>query len=148
MYLKSYFQLNIFLKLKKKKWLKSVFFLGGGRWYYQKIKQNSHLKDQWGKKCYLLLLSKNFDLLKKENISNFNEISFKKRGKLILKHCFLLHLMCYIAHQWFIQTTRNLCLRIFFYIAPRRSQKISIIFFTFVTGMKHTSWSLLRPWFN
>ena len=54
--------------------------------------------------------------------------------------------MCYIAHQWFIWTTQNLCLSIYFYIAPRRSKKISIIFFTFVTGVKHASWCLLRPW--
>ena len=30
-------------------------------------------------------------------------------------------------------------------MAPKRSQKITIIFFTFVTGVKHTSWCLLRP---
>ena len=47
--------------------------------------------------------------------------------------------MCYIAHQWFIWTTRNLSFRIYFYIAPRRSQKITIIFFTFVTGLELTS---------
>ena len=56
----------------------------------------------------------------------------KKRGKLILKYYFLLHLMCYIAHQWFIWTTQNLCFRVYFYIAPRRSQKFTIIFFTFL----------------
>ena len=65
-----------------------------------------------------------------------------------MKPYFLLHLMCYIAHQWFIWTTRNLSLRIYFYIAPRRSQKIRIIVFTFVTGVKQTSWCLLRPWFK
>ena len=32
----------------------------------------------------------------------------KKRGKLILKHYFILHLICYIAHQWFIWTTTEL----------------------------------------
>ena len=30
-------------------------------------------------------------------------------------------------------------------MAPKRSQKITINFFTFVTGVKHTSWCLLRP---
>ena len=60
----------------------------------------------------------------------------KRRGKLILKHYFLLHLMCYIAPQWFIWTTLNLCFRIYFYIAPRRSQNITIsIRFTFVTTL-------------
>ena len=71
----------------------------------------------------------------------------KKRGKLIFKHYFLLHLICYLAPQWFLWTTRNLCFRIYFYIAPKRSQKITIIFFTFVTGVKHTSCCLLRPWY-
>ena len=56
--------------------------------------------------------------------------------------------MCYIAHQWFIWTTRNLSVRIYFYIAPRRSKNMTIIFFTFVTGMKYTFWCLLRPWLN
>ena len=55
--------------------------------------------------------------------------------------------MCYIAQQWFIWTTWNLSFRIYFYIAPISSQKITIIFCsTFVTGVKHTSWCLLRPW--
>ena len=30
-------------------------------------------------------------------------------------------------------------------MAPKRSQKITINFSTFVTGVKHTSWCLLRP---
>ena len=71
----------------------------------------------------------------------------KQSGKLIFKHYFLLHLICYLAPQWFLWTTRNLCFSIYFYIAPKRSQKITIIFFIFVTGVKHTSWCLLRPWY-
>ena len=71
-----------------------------------------------------------------------------KRGKFILKSYFVLYLMCYIAHQWFIWTTRNLSFRIYFYIATRRSEKTTIIFFTFVTGVKHTSWCLIRPWYK
>ena len=35
-----------------------------------------------------------------------------------LKPFFHLHLMCYIAHQWFIWTTRNLYFRVYVYIAP------------------------------
>ena len=102
------------------------------------------------KKSYLLFLSKFvssccFDLLKKEHILNFNEISLKKRGKFILKHYFILHLICYIGHQWFDEPQQNLCFRINFYTARRRSQKITMIFFTEV---KHTSWCLLRPWYN
>ena len=58
---------------------------------------------------------------------------FKKR-KINLKPYFLLHLLCYTAHQWFIWTTRNLSFRIYFYIAPRRSQKIGITFFHFRHG--------------
>ena len=52
--------------------------------------------------------------------------------------------MCYIAHQWFILTIWNLSFRIYFYIAPGRSQKITIIVFTFVTELKHTSWCLAQ----
>ena len=32
-------------------------------------------------------------------------------------------------------------------MAPRRSQKTTINFVTFVTGVEPTSWCLLRPWF-
>ena len=56
--------------------------------------------------------------------------------------------MCYIAHQWFIWTTRSLSFRMYFYMAPRRFHNIRIICFTFVTGVKHTSWCLLRPWYK
>ena len=82
---------------------------------------------------------------------NTLQISMKlrfKKGKLIFEPYFLLHLMCYIAPQWFVWTTRNLSFRIYYYIAPRRSKKITIIFFNFVTGVKQTSWCLLRPWFT
>ena len=51
-----------------------------------------------------------------------------KKREINLKHYFLLYLMCYITHQWFIWTTRN------FFIAPKRSQKIIIIFFHFCHG--------------
>ena len=81
------FYFSFFLKIVKK-WLKSTVFDktssgGGRRRYYQKIKQNSHWQDTCEKKCYLLFLLKFvstccFDLLKKKNISNFNEISLKK----------------------------------------------------------------------
>ena len=30
----------------------------------------------------------------------------------------------------------------------KKVEKITIIFFTFVTGVKHTSWCLLRPWYK
>ena len=69
-----------------------------------------------------------------------------KRGKLLLKPYFLFHLKCYIAHQKFIWTTRNLSFRNYFYIGPKRLQKITINFSTFVKGVKHNSWCLLRPW--
>ena len=141
-----------------KKWLKYVIFDktssgGNKRWYYQNNKPNSHWQDMCEKKCYLLFLLKFvssccFDLLKKEHISNFNDFFLKKIPKFILKHYFLLHLICYIAHRWFIWTTLNLFFRIYFFIAPRRSQKITIIFFTSVTGVKHTYWCLLRPWYR
>ena len=69
-----------------------------------------------------------------------------KKRKFYFEPYFLLHLLCYIAHQWFIWTKWNLSFRIYVYIAPGRSQKIIIIVFTFVTEVKHTSWCLLRPW--
>ena len=89
-------------------------------------------------KGFLLFLSKFvstccLDLLKKGHISNFNGISLKKRGKLFW-NLFFLHLTCYIAHQWFTWTTRNLSFRIYFYIATRRSLKIRIIFSLFSRG--------------
>ena len=56
--------------------------------------------------------------------------------------------MSYTAQQYFIWTTWNICFRIYLFIAPIRSQKTTIIFFTFVTGVELTSWCLLRPWFN
>ena len=37
---------------------------------------------------------------------------------------------------------------IYLFIAPKRSQKTTIIFFTFVTGVELTSWCLLRPWYS
>ena len=83
----------------------------------------------------------------KRNTLKFQKNFTLKRGKLFLKHYFLLHWMCYIAHQYFIWTTRNLSFRIYFCIAPKRSQKITINFSTFVTGVKHISWCLLRPWY-
>ena len=42
-----------------------------------------------------------------------------EKGEFILKTSFLLHLMRYISHQWFILTTRNLSFMIYFYIVPR-----------------------------
>ena len=57
-----------------------------------------------------------------------------KRGNMIFKHNFWLHLMCYVPHKWFLWTTHNLSFRIYFYIAPRRSQKTTIIFFHFRLG--------------
>ena len=72
---------------------------------------------------------------------NTFQISMKfqfKKGKLVLKHYFLLQLMCYLANEWFLWTNWSLSFMIFFYIPPRRSKKITIIFFTFVT-----SWNTL-----
>ena len=115
-----------------------------------KNKQNSHGQDTCGKKWYLLFLKKKLFLVVltcwKRNTFQISMKFHKKKRKFFVKHYFLLHLICFIAHQWFIWTTRHLCFRIYFYIAPRRSQKITMIFFTFVTGVKHTSWCLLRPW--
>ena len=77
MYLKSYyFKFHLFSKILNK--------LTNKRWYYQTKLQNSHWQDMCRKKYYLLFLSNLvssccFDLLKKEHISNFNEISLKKR---------------------------------------------------------------------
>ena len=41
-----------------------------------------------------------------------------------------------------------LTFRIYVFIAPTRSQKTTMYFGTFVTGVKPTSWCLLRPWYN
>ena len=55
--------------------------------------------------------------------------------------------MSYIAHQFFIWSVWYLSFRIYFFIAPTRSQETIINFGTFVTGVKPTSWWLLRPWY-
>ena len=59
--------------------------------------------------------------------------NFTKKEENWLKHFFLLYLICYIAQNYFIWTTRNLCLRIYFYIAPIRSQKILMVFFSLLS---------------
>ena len=89
-------QIGVFKKLlsispifsKYKKILKSAIFdntSSGGdkRRFYQK---KSYWQDTCGKKCYILFLSTFvstccFDLLTKEYISNYNEISLKKDKK-------------------------------------------------------------------
>ena len=76
------------------------------------------------KLCFFLL----FWPAEKGTPFKFQRHFTKKIGKLIFKPYFLLHVICYIAPQWFIWTTRNLCFRIYFYIAPKRSQKITILF--------------------
>ena len=58
-----------------------------------KMIQNSHWQETCEKKCYLLFLSKFistciFDLLKKEDISNFNEISVKKEDFFFVEYLF------------------------------------------------------------
>ena len=65
-----------------------------------------------------------------------------------MNHFFPLQLMSYFAHQYLIWTTWNLCFRMYFFIPQRRSQKSTIIFFTFGTGVELTSWCLLRPWYR
>ena len=113
------------------KWLKSVIFDktssgGNKRWNYKK---KIH-KILIGKPClernaiyyfyqiwFLLVLT-----CWKRNTFRISIKCHQKRGNLILKHYFLHHLICYIAHQWFIWTTHNLCFRIYFYMAPRRSK--------------------------
>ena len=51
--------------------------------------------------------------------------------------------MSYIAHQYFIWTMWSLSIRIFLFIAQRRSQKTKINFVIFVRGVKPTSWCFL-----
>ena len=155
-YLKSYFLFHLFFSFFLK-WLKSaIFFI---------IKQHlEEIREGIIKKFNKILIGKtpvernaicyfyqNLFLLVltcwKRNTFKISMKFHLKRGKLFLKPYFLLCLMCYIAHQQFIWTTRNLYFRIYFYIAPKRFQKITIIFSTFVTGVQHTSWCLFRPWF-
>ena len=96
------------------------------------------------KLCFYLLFWLN------EKVTHFKfqwNFTLKSR-KFILKLNFFLYLMCYIAHQWFIWTTRNLPFRIYYLYCTKKVPENHNIFFTFVTGVKHTSWCLLRPWFN
>ena len=52
-----------------------------------------------------------------------------------------------VTFKFIFFSTWNIRLRIYLFIAPRRSQKTKIIFFTFVTGVELTFLCLLRPWF-
>ena len=89
-----------------------------------------------------------FELLKKEQTSNFNEIALLKLENLFRK--------IYFSLSWWSTLLTNFCYDpsgIYhsgsnFFIALKRSQKTTINFGIFVTGVKHTSWCLLRPWFR
>ena len=50
--------------------------------------------------------------------------------------------------QFFLWSIWYLSFRIYFFIVPTKSQKPTMNFNIFVTGVKHTSRRLLRPWFN
>ena len=86
-----------------------------------------------------------FDPLKKEYISNFNKILLKN-GKiffLIINFSFiwwatLFNNSLYESHGTYVSR--------FTFFAPRRSQKTTINFVTFVTEVELTSWCLLQPW--
>ena len=75
---------------------------------YNKLKKkNVNRPDTNGKKCNLLVLSKImfsgcYELLKKEQISNFKENLHNFFFKFIVNRKFLLYLMRYIAHQQFM----------------------------------------------
>ena len=137
MYLTNYFQFHLFLIFFK--WPKSVIFdktsSGGNKKKFNKILIGNTRVERNA----FYYFYQNWFLLVVLTYCKGTHFKFqwnftKKRRKFIFKHYFLLHSICYIAHQWFIWTTRNLCFRMYFYNAPRRSQKITMLFFTFVTG--------------
>ena len=54
--------------------------------------------------------------------------------------------MSFIAHQYSLRNTWHIYFRIYLFIATRRYQKTKNTLFPFVTGVKPTSWFILRPW--
>ena len=95
------------------------------------------------KSCFFLL----FWAAEKGTNFKFQWNFTKIIGKLILNNLFLVYLMNYIAQNFFFKwSVWYLFLRIILFIAPTRSQKTTINFGTFVTGVKPTSWCLLGPW--
>ena len=90
----------------------------------------------------LFFFSGSFEPLKKEQIKIFNEN--------LLKTCENLFWIINFSFIWWPKLLSNSSYdqhgTYYLIIAPRRSQKTTIIFFTFVTVVKLTSWCLLRSW--
>ena len=86
-----------------------------------------------------------FEPLKKEQISMKFHFKTRKTKLEWLISCLFDELHCSTIFYM-------ICLVFIFqdilFIAPTSSQKSTIRFSTFVTGLKPTSWCLLRPWFK